>query len=185
MMRSTGTAAALGATALVALLAACGSSGSGGSSASGAAPGATSSAATSGAALSVVKSSLGAVVAGPDGRTVYMFAKDTKDSGKSTCTGPCLTNWPPVIVAGAPKASGITGKVGTITTEDGKKQATLGGWPLYYFKGDGAAGDVTGQGINAFGGLWWALSPSGSEVTTSASAGSSSAGGYGSKGGAY
>ena len=167
-------------------LAACGSSGSsGGSAASAASSGGPTSAATraasSKATLSVVTTSLGSVVAGPDGRTVYMFAKDTKGSGKSSCSGPCLAAWPPVTATGTPKTPGITGTVGTITTADGKKQVTLGGWPLYYFAGDSSAGDVSGQGVNGFGGLWWALSANGKEVTKSAGHTSTGGGkGYGS-----
>lgn len=187
MMRSTRGLAAVGAAALMATLAACGSSGSSGSSApassAGGATPAAAGASSGKTTLSIATTSLGSVVAGPDGRTVYMFAKDTNGSGKSTCTGPCLAAWPPVTATGTPKTSGITGKVATITTADGKKQVTLGGWPLYYFAGDKAAGDVSGQGVNGFGGLWWALSASGKEVKQSAA--STSAGGGGKGGYSY
>lgn len=180
MMRSTRSLAGVGAAVLVAALTACGSSGSSG----GETPAGSSGAATPGAGaatLSLVKTSLGSVVAGPDGRTVYMYDKDTKGSGKSSCTGPCLTAWPPVTATGTPKTSGISGTVGTITTADGKKQVTLGGWPLYYYAGDGAAGDVNGQGSQ---GIWWVLTAKGAKVTASASA-AGAAGGYGNQGRSY
>ena len=36
---------------------------------------------------------------GEDGKTLYVFALDTADSGKSACgAGPCLDNWPPFVV---------------------------------------------------------------------------------------
>lgn len=174
-----------GATVLTAALAACGSSGSSGSGSSGSGAAAASSgaqmSAKSGApTLKVVHTSLGPVVAGPDGRTVYEFDKDTKGSGKSACAGACLSAWPAVTVSGTPKTSGISGKVGTITTKDGKKQVTLNGWPLYYYAGDGSAGDVNGQAVQ---GIWWVLNAKGAKVTTSAGASSTGGGSYGSKGG--
>lgn len=189
MMRSTKVLVGAGAAALLTTVAACGSSGSSGTSAPAASSGMTTSATSGGAAaakaatLSVAKTSLGSIVTGPDGRTVYMFAKDTKGSGKSTCTGPCLKAWPPVVATGTPKTPGISGKVGTITTAGGKKQLTLGGWPLYYYAGDGSTGDVNGQGINGFGAKWWALNSNGAEVTKSASGGSSGGSGGGQGGG--
>jgi predicted lipoprotein with Yx(FWY)xxD motif len=38
---------------------------------------------------------------------------------------------------------------------------TYAGHPLYYYVGDRKAGDVRGQGLNQFGGKWYALRPSG------------------------
>ena len=53
--------------------------------------------------------SIGTVlVAGSNGMTVYNFEKDTKDSGKSACTGGCLDTWPALTVpaGGTPTAGG-------------------------------------------------------------------------------
>ncbi len=89
---------------------------------------------------------------GEDGKTLYFYSKDTVP-GVSTCTGDCLTAWPPfdnggrdVFTAGP----GVTGVVGEATQADGSKQATYDGRPLYYFQGDAAAGDVKGQGVGGF-----------------------------------
>jgi predicted lipoprotein with Yx(FWY)xxD motif len=60
----------------------------------------------------------------------------------------------------------VTGTIGTITRSDGTKQVTLDGRPLYTYSGDTGAGTVTGQGVK---GIWWAVSPSGAEVTTAPS----------------
>lgn len=113
-------------------------------------------------ALTVADSDFGEIVVAPDGKTLYMFDKDTQGSGESSCSGDCLTNWPPFTVDGdAPAVDGVTGEVGTITTAAGDTQVTLNGWPLYYFAGDAAEGDVNGQGV---GGIWWVLSPAGERI---------------------
>ena len=89
------------------------------------------------------------VVAGSNSMTVYVFSKDTADSGTSACTAACITKWPALTVpAGTtPTAgSGATGKVGTITRSDsnGALQVTYNGLPLYFFSGDKAVGDSNG-----------------------------------------
>jgi predicted lipoprotein with Yx(FWY)xxD motif len=152
-----------GAVALGLLaLAGCGSSTYGGSSAAG-------SSSSAGAATSdvVLKASgttaLGKVVVDSGGRTVYVFDKDSPGAGTSACTAACLVKWPPVPApSGTLAADGVTGKLGTITRDDGTKQVTLGGMPLYVYSGDSHAGDVTGQAV---GGSWWAVSPDGTKVT--------------------
>jgi predicted lipoprotein with Yx(FWY)xxD motif len=86
--------------------------------------------------------------AGENGLTVYTFTKDVKDSGKSACTGGCISTWPALTVAAGetPTAGdGVTGKLGTITREDdGTLQVTYNGLPLYFFKNDKAEGDING-----------------------------------------
>ena len=73
--------------------------------------------------LKTATSSKGEIVVDGKGMSVYYFTKDVKDSGKSNCTGDCLVKWPPVIATSdAPKVEGVTGKVGTITTPDGKSR---------------------------------------------------------------
>jgi predicted lipoprotein with Yx(FWY)xxD motif len=89
------------------------------------------------------------------GMTLYVFKKDSP--GKSACAGPCVEKWPlyfreKVAVPGGVKAEDF----GTITREDGKKQTTYKGWPLYYFAGDKKSGDVTGQGM---GNVWFVANP--------------------------
>ncbi len=88
------------------------------------------------------------VVASSNGMTVYTFDKDVANSGTSACTGGCITKWPALTVpAGSTPtgASGVTGKLGTITrADDGTLQVTYNGKPLYFFAGDKAAGDSNG-----------------------------------------
>ena len=84
------------------------------------------------------------------GMTVYVFDKDTANSGTSVCAGPCAAKWPPV------PADAISGAgVGAIDRADGMRQATRGGRPLYYFAGDQAAGERKGDGL---GGVWHVVS---------------------------
>jgi predicted lipoprotein with Yx(FWY)xxD motif len=98
------------------------------------------------------------VVASSNGMTVYTFTKDVANSGASTCTGGCLTKWPALTVpAGSTPtgASGVTGKIGTITrADDGTLQVTYNGLPLYFYAGDKAAGDANGIYTN-----WLAVKP--------------------------
>jgi predicted lipoprotein with Yx(FWY)xxD motif len=102
--------------------------------------------------------SIGTVlVAGSNGMTVYTFTKDVKDSGKSACTGNCLSTWPALTVpAGDSPAAGtgVTGTLDTITRDDGKLQVTYNGLPLYFFSGDSAPGDANGVYTN-----WEAVKP--------------------------
>ena len=73
--------------------------------------------------------------------------------------------------------------LGSITRPGGKVQATYDGHPLYTYAGDSAAGQVKGNGLNVSGGLWWAMTPSGTKLgaapASSPSSSSSSGGGYG------
>jgi predicted lipoprotein with Yx(FWY)xxD motif len=88
------------------------------------------------------------LVDGASGMTLYVFAKDVKDSGKSNCTGGCLDTWPALTVAAGASptgGTGVTGTLATITREDnGALQVTYNGLPLYFFKNDKAPGDLNG-----------------------------------------
>ena len=89
------------------------------------------------------------LVAGSNGMTVYTFTNDAAGSGKSACSGGCLTKWPALTVAaGATPTSGtgVAGQLGTITRADnGSLQVTYNGLPLYFYAGDKAAGDTNGS----------------------------------------
>jgi predicted lipoprotein with Yx(FWY)xxD motif len=118
---------------------------------------------------------LGKILVDSKGRTVYLFQKDT--GPMSTCSGACASDWPPVTTTGKPTAgTGLTASVlGTTKRSDGKTQVTYKGHPLYLYIGDQSAGDTNGQKVNAFGALWYVLTPAGSAVT---SGGSGSGGTY-------
>ena len=120
------------------------------------------------ATLGVESTSLGKILDNGQGRTLYVFQADT--GTKSNCSGACATNWPPLTSANPTVGKGASASmVGTSKRSDGKTQVTYNGHPLYTFAGDSSPGDTSGQGVNAFGGLWYAVSPAGQQVTASAS----------------
>jgi len=102
-------------------------------------------------ASGTVKGATAKFLTGEDGKTLYVFAKDTANSGKSACgPGVCLDNWPPFKVDDKSQLkadSGVTGKLDVITRDDGTKQVTYNGMPLYYFAGDSGAGMTNGAAI--------------------------------------
>ena len=163
-----------GATALVlAALALAGCGSSGGNNA--ASPSPPRAANGQSATVGVASENLGKILVDSQGRTLYLFERD---SGKtSTCTGACAIEWPPVLATGKPTvASGANvSLLATSARSDGKAQVTYNGHPLYLFSADQKTGDTNGQGVNAFGGLWYVLSSSGDEITTPAGSG----GGFG------
>ncbi|WP_328614832.1 SCO0930 family lipoprotein [Amycolatopsis sp. NBC_00355] len=127
---------------------------------------------------------LGPVLTDQAGDTLYLFTKDGKDSGTSTCDGACAKTWPPVRVDGriTVAESVDTGLIGRIRRSDGTMQVTVGGWPVYSYSKDDAPGEANGHGV---GNTWYAVEPSGCKVDPArrpearqAVATSSSSGGY-------
>jgi predicted lipoprotein with Yx(FWY)xxD motif len=101
------------------------------------------------------KEGVGSYLTDAKGMSLYVFKKDTP--GKSACAGDCVTKWPlyyreKVGVSGGVKESDFA----TITREDGQKQTTYKGLPLYYFAGDKAAKDTNGQGVKE---VWYLAQP--------------------------
>ncbi len=90
---------------------------------------------------------------GPDGRTLYFFARDSRNSGKSACVDQCATNWPPLGVANTAQP---IGDYAVVNRADGSKQWAYKGMPLYYFARDTKPGDKLGQGM---GGVWSVARP--------------------------
>jgi predicted lipoprotein with Yx(FWY)xxD motif len=160
---------------VVVAVAACG----GGGGATAATPKTTSGAS---ATVGVANSSLGSILVDSTGRTLYLFKADVGTN--SACTGACANAWPPLLAAGKPTAgTGLAAsKIATITRSGGNRQVTYNGHPLYLYVGDKKPGDVTGQGVTAFGAAWFALTPAGNQISASTS---SSGGVAGSGGGAY
>ena len=92
-----------------------------------------------------VRSNFGRLV-DANGMTLYTFDKDPR--GRSLCNAECVVNWPPLIAAaGAKPAGGYT----IIDREDGRKQWTYDGKPLYLSAKDVKPGDRAGDG---FENLW-------------------------------
>jgi predicted lipoprotein with Yx(FWY)xxD motif len=116
--------------------------------------------AAGGTAVKTRHNKLGTYLVDGQGRTLYLFQKDTT---KSKCSGACAQNWPPVTTTGNPSGAGGVRKalLGTIKRSDGKTQVTYGGHPLYTYVGDSKPGDTNGQGLTAFGARWYAIGAGG------------------------
>ena len=121
--------------------------------------------AATGTMINVGTTKLGQVLVDPTGLTVYLFLAD-KGTASSCNSASCVQYWPPVLTNGAPQAgAGLNASLlGTTTRADGATQVTYAGHPLYRFLSDKKAGDVTGQGLNAFGAPWYVVSPSGAQI---------------------
>jgi predicted lipoprotein with Yx(FWY)xxD motif len=135
------------------------------------------------ATVRIAKTKLGNVLVNSKGRTLYMF--QAEQGTTSACNDACAVQWPPLTNA-SPKA-GKGAKASLLTTAtraDGSTQVVYNGHPLYTFMVDKKAGDTNGQGVNAFGGVWFALTPAGNQVTATAPSAPSSpsSGGGGSSG---
>ena len=139
----------------------------------------------------------GAYLTDGEGRTLYLFADPSAEASGETggaetggmetggadmggevraeaapCTGDCLGAWPPFTTSG--DAESVTAGEGvdaalisTSSLEDGSTIVTYNGWPLYYFVQDSAAGDVNGQEIESFGGVWYLVTAEGEKVGAS------------------
>jgi predicted lipoprotein with Yx(FWY)xxD motif len=102
---------------------------------------ALSFAAGSAAAADVGLKKADGILVDANGKTVYTFDKDVADSGKSACTGQCASLWPPVTADAAQPAAPYS----VITREDGIKQVTYKGKPLYHYSADQKSGDRKGD----------------------------------------
>ena len=125
----------------------------------------TGSAAGGAATVKTRHGKLGTFLVGTNGRTLYLFEKDTKN--KSKCSGACAANWPPALVSGKPKAGGkaVASKLGTTKRSDGKTQVTYNGHPLYTFVIDNnKPGSTKGEGVNAFGAKWYVVGTNGKKI---------------------
>src|SRR6476661_1486691 len=120
---------------------------------------------------------LGTVLVNGDGMTLYLFEADSGST--SNCTGECAGIWPPLTTTG--NATGTMGAsssmLGTTTRDDGTTQVTYNGHPVYLYTGDTAAGQANGEGLNHFGGLWYAVSTAGTAAMPGGGSGSGGNGG--------
>jgi predicted lipoprotein with Yx(FWY)xxD motif len=169
-------ACSLGLIAIVAV-AGCGGSGNGSAATAAAKHQSSGGSAGSGGGATVNVANnpqLGRILVDSQGRTVYLFAKDM--NGTSSCSGQCAKFWPPVVAKGKPTAGGgvTASMLGTTKGSGGMTQVTYAGHPLYTYAGDTGPGQTKGNGLTNFGGLWSAVTTSGSGTPAG---GSSSSGG--------
>ena len=91
-------------------------------------------------------SSAGKVFTDEKGMTLYTFDKD--EANKSSCYDDCAKAWPPFMAAADAKPEG---EWTIVDRTDGTKMWAYDGKPLYLWKNDTKAGDMTGDGV---GGVW-------------------------------
>ena len=106
---------------------------------------------------------LGDFLSDADGNTLYIFTPD--EPGVSNCSGQCADFWPPLLVGanGTPAAGpDVPGALGVTIRDDGTRQVTYRGRPLYFFANDSAPGDTNGQGVSD---IWWVAAVSGAQQT--------------------
>jgi predicted lipoprotein with Yx(FWY)xxD motif len=157
------------------VLAACGGDDDSSSGANGptttASSGDTSTSAAAPATVNIAKTKLGDTLVDANGMTLYAFKADS--NGKSVCNAGCDATWPPLTPAGGKLtlAAGLDeDDFKIITRDDGSKQVTDYGQPLYTFARDTKPGDTNGDG---FGGVWYAVGKDGKAVNASATGGAS------------
>jgi predicted lipoprotein with Yx(FWY)xxD motif len=92
------------------------------------------------------------VLTSDKGLTLYVFDKDS--GGKSPCSGPWAANWPPLAAAAGAMPMG---DYSIITRDDGSKQWAYKGHPLYTWKDEKKADDITGDG--RLNGVWHIAQP--------------------------
>lgn len=85
--------------------------------------------------------------------TLYVFDNDATVPGKSACTGACLNMWTPLY---AESDAAAVGDYAFITRDDGKRQWTYKGRPLYRWYNDKKPGDKDGDGLRQ---AWHVVKP--------------------------
>ncbi len=110
---------------------------------------------------------VGAVLVNSEGHTLYTFVPD--QHSKVTCVSSCAAVWPPLKLASGETATGPQLKASLLGSDpdpEGGSVVTYAGWPLYTYEADSAAGQDNGQAIEANGGHWYVIAPSGKVITT-------------------
>lgn len=92
--------------------------------------------------LSTRQTESGPVLVDGQGMTLYTFARDAE--GRSACNEACAVNWPPLTAADGAVPEG---DYGVIVRDDGTRQWTFRGRPLYRWRRDARPGDATGDGL--------------------------------------
>ncbi|MBI4181210.1 MAG: hypothetical protein HY528_04695 [Chloroflexi bacterium] len=109
------------------------------------------------------KSAIGTYLVNGTGMTLYYTMLDS--AGKSNIIGATLASWPIFNSSTIVTPSSLTASdFGSITRNDGLKQTTYKGWPLYYYAGDRIAGDFNGNGVS---GVWFVVNPNNFPPATS------------------
>ena len=123
----------------------------------GLAAGSAASAAPSHRTIKTVSISLGRVLAASNNHVLYLFTVDSKN--KSTCDATCRMYWSPVKSKGKPTAG--THVAASHLGLTSKNQVTYYGHPLYFYLGDSAPKQASGQGTE---GTWYVVGTNGKAI---------------------
>jgi predicted lipoprotein with Yx(FWY)xxD motif len=167
---------------LAGLVAGCGG---GSPSSTGGVQGATKTK-SAGSAFSTAKvSGVGTVLVDGQGRTVYILTSSGQKNVPCTDASGCTKVWPDLPLPSGKSAAkagmGLKASLlGTRKLSDGETYPTYNGYLMYEYTGDSGPGQANGEGIKSFGGIWYALTPSGQPVKSkSGGSGGGSGGGGG------
>jgi predicted lipoprotein with Yx(FWY)xxD motif len=117
---------------------------------------------------------VGMVVVDGRGRTVYLLTSGDHTNVPCDDASGCTKVWPdlplPQGTSSATAGSGLQASLlSTMKLSDGQTYPTYNGWLMYEYVADAGSGQAHGQGIQSFGGTWYAISPAGMAVTAPAS----------------
>jgi predicted lipoprotein with Yx(FWY)xxD motif len=104
-----------------------------------------------------VQGTMTTVLTDASGKTLYYLTSDTPTS--LTCTGACLTAWPPILATGTPTSSTQLPHQLTVLADAAGQQVEYDGHLLYTFAGDTGPGQATGEGIQTGSGVWHVVTP--------------------------
>jgi predicted lipoprotein with Yx(FWY)xxD motif len=131
----------------------------------------------------------GHILVTASGRTLYTLVSGA--GSPLPCSGTCASLWPPLTTSGKPHGvKGLEGRLLGTKKAGGKTQITYDGHPLYLYAGDSGKGQVNGEGVKSFGGVWYVISTKGSPVhgtlvASGGNGGGSYGGGSGGSGGGW
>jgi len=92
-----------------------------------------------------------------DGRDRALYYTTSDRPNYSNLPDETLTSWPAFYTASVQVPSSLNAAdFGTFTRDNGVKQTTFRGYPLYYFYQDKAPGDTLG---NKLGNVWFLINP--------------------------
>jgi predicted lipoprotein with Yx(FWY)xxD motif len=96
-------------------------------------------------------------------QAIYIW--EVEESSRPECYGDCAVAWPPVLTDGEPVAQGEVDEalLGTTRRQDGSRQVTYNGHPLYYYAHENP-GEVKCHNVATHGGLWWVIRPDGNRA---------------------
>jgi len=139
---------------------------------------ATAATQSSGTVKAVQSAKYGMVLVAANGKTLYRYTVDSKGVNRCSSNAACSKYWPALLVKPSVKTTAGTGAsaalLGTINAAHGMRQVTYAGFPLYYFAGDKAAGQVNGEGFEK---SWYVVSAKGALVKHAVNQNASTTGG--------